>query len=416
MPLFKLMMPLKSVVNSWRTLSPAARLLVTNGLAFNLGFYMMLPYLAHHLGSTLGLTGWITGLILGIRVFSQQGLFLLGGTLGDRLGYRPAILSGCLIRAFGFALLGWADSVPVLIIAAFLTGFAGALFTPCAQAYLAAECRDAEQRHQAFALHNLASEVGMLLGPLAGLWLTNLSYAATGCISGGIFLLLTILQWCYLPQGVFASQSAPVSVLTQWHSIWLNRPFLRFTLSAAAYPILFHQLYLAIPAYIQSTHQPASLLSSVFVITALIGVMLQLPVTHWVKTRLGLPRAIGIGLVCMGGSYVTMLCLADIPVMAVTLQAVLFSFGSILCYPLFSVRLPYYAGNGQLGSYYGFYASFGGCVALLSNVVVGRMLGNAGTKPPEILWYVLLGVGVLFGWLLYRQLSSEDKQSESRTC
>ena len=416
MPLFKLMMPLKSVVNSWRTLSPAARLLVTNGLAFNLGFYMMLPYLAHHLGSTLGLTGWITGLILGIRVFSQQGLFLLGGTLGDRLGYRPAILSGCLIRAFGFALLGWADSVPVLIIAAFLTGFAGALFTPCAQAYLAAECRDAEQRHQAFALHNLASEVGMLLGPLAGLWLTNLSYAATGCISGGIFLLLTILQWCYLPQGVFASQSAPVSVLTQWHSIWLNRPFLRFTLSAAAYPILFHQLYLAIPAYIQSAHQPASLLSSVFVITALIGVMLQLPVTHWVKTRLGLPRAIGIGLVCMGGSYVTMLCLADIPVMAVTLQAVLFSFGSILCYPLFSVRLPYYAGNGQLGSYYGFYASFGGCVALLSNVVVGRMLGNAGTKPPEILWYVLLGVGVLFGWLLYRQLSSEDKQSESRTC
>ena len=416
MPLFKLMMPLKSVVNSWRTLSPAARLLVTNGLAFNLGFYMMLPYLAHHLGSTLGLTGWITGLILGIRVFSQQGLFLLGGTLGDRLGYRPAILSGCLIRAFGFALLGWADSVPVLIIAAFLTGFAGALFTPCAQAYLAAECRDAEQRHQAFALHNLASEVGMLLGPLAGLWLTNLSYAATGCISGGIFLLLTILQWCYLPQGVFASQSAPVSVLTQWHSIWLNRPFLRFTLSAAAYPILFHQLYLAIPAYIQSTHQPASLLSSVFVITALIGVMLQLPVTHWVKTRLGLPRAIGIGLVCMGGSYVTMLCLADIPVMAVTLQAVLFSFGSILCYPLFSVRLPYYAGNGQLGSYYGFYASFGGCVALLSNVLVGRMLGNAGTKPPEILWYVLLGVGVLFGWLLYRQLSSEDKQSESRAC
>ena len=416
MPLFKLMMPLKSVVNSWRTLSPAARLLVTNGLAFNLGFYMMLPYLAHHLGSTLGLTGWITGLILGIRVFSQQGLFLLGGTLGDRLGYRPAILSGCLIRAFGFALLGWADSVPVLIIAAFLTGFAGALFTPCAQAYLAAECRDAEQRHQAFALHNLASEVGMLLGPLAGLWLTNLSYAATGCISGGIFLLLTILQWCYLPQGVFASQSAPVSVLTQWHSIWLNRPFLRFTLSAAAYPILFHQLYLAIPAYIQSTHQPASLLSSVFVITALIGVMLQLPVTHWVKTRLGLPRAIGIGLVCMGGSYVTMLCLADIPVMAVTLQAVLFSFGSILCYPLFSVRLPYYAGNGQLGSYYGFYASFGGCVALLSNVIVGRMLGNPGTKPPEILWYVLFGVGVLFGWLLYRQLSSEDKQSESRAC
>ncbi len=187
----------------------------------------------------------------------------------------------------------------------------------------------------------------------------------------------------------------------------MNRPFLRFTLCAAAYPILFHQLYLAIPAYIQSAHQPASLLSSVFVITELIGVVLQLPVTHWVKTSLGVPRAIGIGLACMGGSYMAMLCLADMPVMAVTLQAMLFSFGSILCYPLFSVRLPHYAGDGHLGSYYGFYASFGGCVALLSNVFIGRLLGSAGSRPPEVLWYVLIASGVLSGWLLYRQLSFE---------
>ena len=137
---------------------------------------------------------------MGMRVFSQQGLFLLGGTLGDRIGYRPAIIWGCLIRSFGFALLGWAGHLPLLLLAAFLTGFAGALFTPCAQAYLAAECRTATQRQQAFALHNLASEAGMLLGPLVGLLLTNLSYTMTGLVSGGVFFLLTGLQWFYLPK------------------------------------------------------------------------------------------------------------------------------------------------------------------------------------------------------------------------
>ena len=62
---------------SWCGLSRAARLLIINALAFNLGFYMMMPYLAHHLGSGLELAGWAVGLVMGMRVFSQQGLFLL---------------------------------------------------------------------------------------------------------------------------------------------------------------------------------------------------------------------------------------------------------------------------------------------------------------------------------------------------
>ncbi|MGY2437295.1 hypothetical protein ACW4FQ_29570, partial [Escherichia coli] len=89
----------------WQGMSPAARLLIINGLAFNLGFYMMLPFLAQHMGSGLGLAGWACGLVMGMRVFSQQGLFLLGGTLGDRIGYHPAIVWGCLVRSAGFLLL-----------------------------------------------------------------------------------------------------------------------------------------------------------------------------------------------------------------------------------------------------------------------------------------------------------------------
>ena len=183
----------------WRGLSPAARVLVANGLAFNLGFYMLMPYLAQHLGADLGLAGWITGLVMGLRVFSQQGLFLLGGWLGDRLGYRRAIVWGCCLRGVGFVLLGWAQTLPLLLLAAFLTGFAGALFTPCAQASLAAQCPDLSQRRYAFTLHNVASEVGMLLGPLIGLALLNVDFRLTGCVAGALFLLFGALQWRLLP-------------------------------------------------------------------------------------------------------------------------------------------------------------------------------------------------------------------------
>ena len=177
----------------WQGMSPAARLLIINGLAFNLGFYMMLPFLAQHMGSGLGLAGWACGLVMGMRVFSQQGLFLLGGTLGDRIGYHPAIVWGCLVRSVGFLLLGWAESLPILLLAAALTGFAGALFTPCAQAYLASECSTPSQRQRAFALHNLASQAGMLLGPLVGLTLTQQSYALTGLLAASLFALLALV-------------------------------------------------------------------------------------------------------------------------------------------------------------------------------------------------------------------------------
>lgn len=413
------MAALKASLHGWRELSPAARLLVANGLAFNLGFYMMMPYLAQHLGGTLGLAGWAAGLVMGMRVFSQQGLFLLGGTLGDRIGYRPAIVWGCLIRSLGFALLGWAEHLPLLLLAAFLTGFAGALFTPCAQAYLAAECRDGTQRQQAFALHNLASEAGMLLGPLLGMLLTRLDYVVTGVVSGGVFLLLTWLQWRLLPPQARHGQErqelerqesarpvpAAASVTAQWRTIVHNRPFLRFSLCASAYSLLFHQLYLAVPAFIHSQQHATGLLGSVFTVTALIGVTLQLPATQLVQRRLGVARAMGLGLGLMGCSYLAIPWLAAWPVLATLLLACCLSLGSILCYPLFSAHLPHYATPGQLGSYYGFYASLGGVVALLGNVLIGSLLGAAGSTPPVVIWYALAACGVAAGWQLYRQLA-----------
>ena len=392
---------------AWRALSPAARLLVLNGLAFNLGFYMMMPFLAQHLGGTLGMAGWAAGLVMGMRVFSQQGLFLLGGTLGDRIGYRLAIIVGCLVRSVGFALLGWAAQLPLLLLAAFLTGFAGALFTPCAQAYLAGECRDAAQRQQAFALHNLASGAGMLLGPLAGMLLSGVSYSITGLLAGAVFLLLTVLQWRLLPAEPPRADCHQPAVWQQWRGLLRNTPFLRFTALSCVYSLLFQQLYLAVPAFVHSQHHAGGLLGSLFTVTALIGVCLQLPASRLVQRSLGPAAGMGLGLALMGGSYLLLPLLAAWPVLAVLAMAVLFSLGSILCYPLFAAHLPHYAGQQALGSYYGFQASAGGCVALLGNVLIGAALGPAGRVPPLPVWLLLALAGALAGGLLYRQLRQE---------
>ncbi|MCA4715312.1 MFS transporter, partial [Mycobacteroides abscessus] len=52
---------------------------MVNQFAINVGFYMLMPYLAGYLAGPLGLAAWMVGLVLGVRNFSQQGMFLVGG-------------------------------------------------------------------------------------------------------------------------------------------------------------------------------------------------------------------------------------------------------------------------------------------------------------------------------------------------
>lgn len=78
------------------SLRPAATLwppvLLGSQFVFNIGFYAVVPFLALFLRDDMLLSGGLIGLILGLRTFSQQGMFILGGTLADRYGAKAIIL------------------------------------------------------------------------------------------------------------------------------------------------------------------------------------------------------------------------------------------------------------------------------------------------------------------------------------
>ncbi|NUQ88429.1 MAG: MFS transporter, partial [Glycomyces artemisiae] len=115
----------------------AVRLLLVNQLGVNLGFYMVIPYLAVHLETSAGMSLAAVGVVLGVRNLSQQGLFLIGGTASDRLGPRGVIIAGCLLRAAGFGMFALTPTLPVLLAASIISGVAGALFNPAVRAYIA---------------------------------------------------------------------------------------------------------------------------------------------------------------------------------------------------------------------------------------------------------------------------------------
>ncbi|WP_020681485.1 MFS transporter [Marinobacterium rhizophilum] len=402
-----------NLLHDWREVSVAGRVLIANGFTFNLGFYMLLPYLADHLQRTLGLSPWYAGLVIGLRVLSQQGLFLVGGTLGDYLGYKRLILLGCVVRVGGFALLAIAQQLPALLAGAFLTGLAGALFTPSSNAYLAYEAPDADRRDRIFALQNWSSEAGMFLGPLVGIALLRYDFALVGLGAALLFLMLLWMQWRFLPELTTQEkrQGADSPFWRQWQTMLCNPRFMGFIAFACAFHLFFHQLYLSLPDEVKTRGLDAGVITTVFVISSVLGICLQVPLNRRVPGLLGRSRTMGLGLALMGSAFLWFLThfASDVRLSFVGFAAT-FSLGSMLVMPLLAASVPRFCERSELGSYYGLYSCVGGLAAFSGHLVLGGLLSSPGLERDWI-WIGLAAIGLMAGFGLYRQME-KDRRTE----
>ncbi|MER7170044.1 MFS transporter [Streptomyces mesophilus] len=377
---------------------PAVRLLMVNQFAINLGFYMLMPYLADHLGHGLGLAAWAVGLVLGVRNLSQQGMFLVGGTLADRYGCKPMILTGCALRTVAFALLGFAQSLPALIVASALTGLAGALFNPAVRAYLAAEAGE-ERRVEAFATFNVFYQAGILVGPLAGLALLAWDFRAVCAASALIFGALALLQARALPGRAPQDRGAEPAwraVLADWRSIVANRPFLLFAVAMSGSYVLAFQVYLALPLRTRELfgERTGVVTGAVFAVSALAALSGQLRLTAWAKRTLSGPRAIAWGLAMMGAAFLPLLY--DGPfvygVLSLALCAALLAWGGALLYPFEMDTVVRLSGERLVATYYGAYNTASGLAIAAGNLAVGALFDTGVAWLP---WAALATTGAL---------------------
>ncbi len=281
---------------------------------FNIGFYAVVPFLAVVLANDFLLAGTAVGLILGIRTFAQQGLFLAGGSLADRFGARRMILIGCAVRAAGFstlaASLAWGEpKLWLFILGTLLTGFGGALFSP-GLSILVGAAQTARDRGQAtgtkraslFAWLSLTGEIGAVTGPLVGaaLWgwgfATVAGFGAMFFIAIGLFLAVALRRPA--PDSYSRDRSeSPEQPKHQPGSLrrcLADRKFVAFCALHASDLLAYNQLYLAIPLELQRTGMPTQWLGLVFAWISVLTLGLQLPVA-WIAARIGAAATLRCG-------------------------------------------------------------------------------------------------------------------------
>ncbi|GAB2920409.1 MFS transporter [Streptomyces mayteni] len=400
---------MRGTFTRFRSHERGVRLLMVNQFAINLGFYMLMPYLAAHLSGTLGLAGWLVGLVLGVRNFSQQGMFLVGGTLADRYGYKPLIVAGCALRTAGFVTLGLVDSLPALLAASAATGFAGALFNPAVRAYLAADAGD--RRVEAFALFNVFYQAGILLGPLVGMALIGIDFRVACLVSAAVFGVLSVTQIRALPPRASGDGGGGRErVGSQWRNVLGNRPFLLFSAAMIGSYVLSFQVYLALPLEVRRVvgagEAGTATVALLFAVSGLATILGQTRVTAWCAARMAPGRALALGLLVMGAAFLPPLAATAVPVPAggagrwllaavpPVLAALSLALGTMIAYPFEMDTIVRLSGDRHLATHYGLYNTICGVGITLGNLLTGAVLDAArGAGLSALPWFALLTLG-----------------------
>lgn len=393
---------------SLKGLPNEVRALLITQLLFNIGFYLVVPFIAVELSENRAASGAMVGLILGLRTFSQQGMFFLGGGLADRFGAITILLIGVSIRVMGFLVVGITDSIAGMIIGVILIGFAAALFSPAVESLLATAGGRLQQQHittraQLFALDNAYSRIGALTGPLIGALLIPLGFDLVSYVGAvifaGIFLLhLALLRRWPASQSEKTQQMAAdgeagadivnPSMLQAWGRIIRNGPFVVFALLYSTYLLAYNQQYLALPVELRRATGSDNALSWYFAGAAVFVIGLQTTVTRWAESMPPIVALSG-GFTMMSAGFAVVAAAAPVQLSgalaylpSIAMMAIMHT-GMMLAVPIAKDMVGNLAGNRDLGSAYGFLNSFGGLTVLIGSVAVGATLDWAETPSPQ---------------------------------
>lgn len=388
-------------------------LLVTQML-FNVGFYLVVPFLAIRMTQDLGAAGATVGLVLGIRTFSQQGLFFLGGGLADAFGVGRVLLAGVALRVAGFLVAGMATSIPVLVVGVVLIGFAAALFSPAVESMIATGGHELEKaggptRHRLFALEATWSRAGALLGPILGAILIPVGFPLVCFVGAGVFSLIFVLHAILLSRGArLRSRPAAIggdggaaggviSMVSTWGRVLCNGPFMVFALLYSTYLVAYNQQYLALPVELRRATGSDELLGWFFALASVYVVATQNAIARLVA---GWSRPVSLitGFGVMASSFAIVAAAAPFTVgsplwslVPAAVFLVTLHTGMMISVPVAKDLVGDLAGNRDLGSYYGFLNSFGGLAVLVCSVGLGRLLDGAEDPGPAaaVPWLVM---------------------------
>jgi DHA1 family inner membrane transport protein len=228
------------------------------------------------------------------------------GPLGDRWGYRLMMLAGLGVLAVGMLAGGMLPVYTVVLLALFLAGLGKSLFDPALQSYIG-ERVSYQRRGRAIGVVEFSWAGSSLVGiPLVGLLIARFEWRSPFLVLGGLALLGVVVLAYLIPREDrrgFAAKSA-ISFRQAWQRLSREQAALGalgFSLLVAA---ANDNLFVIYGVWLESSFGLSVLVLGLATMTIGVAELLGEGLTAFFADRLGLKRALFIGLVLSASSYI----------------------------------------------------------------------------------------------------------------
>ena len=370
--------------------------MLLNAFSMSVGFFMLIPLVSVYYTTSLGFTAAMVGTALAVRQFTQQGLMMVTGNLAERIGYRPVLAVGMLVRSGGFVTFVFADTMPLLLLASLIAALGGALFEVSARALMATIVA-AEQRTTGFSLWSLASNVGLAIGPLIGSLLIKASFSVVCVVAAAIYIVgATGTMLLIPPANRRAAISRPPGLVQTVGAVVRDRTFVAFSAIMTGYYLLGTQLFITIPLEAERLTGTTDSLGAIYLVNSIVAVSLQFPLVRMATKHLTALQAVAAGTGCLALSLAS-ISLAN-GLIALLVSVACISASRVVIEPIVNssvARIAGRAGEGLLASYFGFSA-----LSLAVGGAIGPVLGGwlfdqaTNRNMPSLPWIALGTIGL----------------------
>ncbi|MBO3733017.1 MFS transporter [Glycomyces niveus] len=187
------------------------KLLVAGAGIMSLANSVTIPFLAVFLRRELGLEPAAVGLVIGSSVFFSIAAGFFGGTLSDRFGRVPVLLTGLGGVVVSFAGFAAAEHLAAVVAANAALALSSSVFAPVSKAFLG-DLLPEGTRVRWFSHQYLATNAGYAIGPLLGVALglsgDRIAFAVAAVVYGlYLAVLAAVVRFTPVPASAAASEA-----------------------------------------------------------------------------------------------------------------------------------------------------------------------------------------------------------------
>jgi multidrug resistance protein len=399
--------------------------LMTTALIDQIGFLIIIPLLPYY-ATELGAKPSMVGILFSSFAFAQLLSSPFWGRFSDRYGRRPMLLLGLLSSAAAFTLFAVANNIWLLFASRLVQG-AGGGTTGVAQAYIS-DSLAPEERAKGLGWLSAATNLGVMIGPTLGSFLTHFGHRAPGFFAAGLCLVNVAFTWYWLPEPrtheertggsgarprsltsavseVLAHPTAPVSSLVWVYAIG----FLAFSAMTSMLTLYLERRF----AITKDT------IGFFFLYTGAVSVVMRALLLGPIVRRFGELAVLRLGTVAMvvglAAFPLARPCSDPLPgwswlpcgYSTLALVAMLMPIGTALLFPATTALVSRRGARAETGQVLGVQQAFGGVCKVLGPIWSGMAFEHLGIRSP--FWIsALLMIGVSF---FTHRLSDEEGRS-----